>query len=49
MLKAAAGLLASRRGASAWTGLQQLRSFAAEAAPAAAASDVGYVAQVIGE
>lgn len=48
MLKAAAGLLASRRGASAWTGLQQLRSFAAEAAPAAAASDVGYVAQVIG-
>ncbi|GBF96991.1 ATP synthase beta mitochondrial precursor [Raphidocelis subcapitata] len=48
MLKAAAGLLASRRGASAWAGLQQLRSFAAEAAPAAGVSDAGYVAQVIG-
>jgi hypothetical protein len=48
MLKAAVGLLASRRGGRAFPALQQLRAYAAEPAPAAS-GDIGYVAQVIGE
>jgi len=48
MLAAAGSLLSRRGGARAFAA--GLRGFAAEAAPAAAASgEVGYVAQVIGE